>query len=355
MDVARELRGYIVRSEAEILGGRKEEWIQKVRRGEGPEVINSIEDLTKPPAMDYDPLDEHSPAWSKGIKVVPRIRRVEKDGILLLEDETRLEDVDAIVFATGFNVSYEFVDYSEEPFGRYPLVPTLPKREIVRGREEEEALQQARGEAAQGHDAPPHTASLSPWSTPCAPGPANLDDWLLLYSPDDSLGILGLPTGVVPFVFTHAQARYIASYWAGKARKLPALSRSLAMNDPERWKSRISKDVEEGERDDSGVRGNQGPMPLVFGSPSDFDYVDALLEHIDGAGEEPPAGQGGEHNGASATAEELPADAAQAERYWRETTEANLREGREEWYRVKGWRRARRKENKTLRRLTLGY
>lgn len=256
MDIARELSGWVVRTNDDF--EKRDEWVEKVKGGRGPQVINSIEDMTKPPAMDYDPLDPHSPDWSRSIRVVPRIARIEEDGAIVLEDGQTLEDIDAIVFATGFYAQYEFIDHSQEPFASQPLV-LRPRPVLEPSRGQPPALQSWIQEKQGGE----------PFSLrqPAASGPSNLDDWYLFYEPDRSLAILGLPTATVPFPMTHVQSHFVASYWGGMASTLPALDRELMQNDPTRWKAVIRPE-------EAKSRGpNTGPMPLIFGSESEPFYI----------------------------------------------------------------------------------
>ncbi|PWN20033.1 FAD/NAD(P)-binding domain-containing protein [Microstroma glucosiphilum] len=377
-DICRELQGHIVRDFA-----GKEEWVQDVKSGStGVEIINSIEDIKKAPGMDYDPLDEASPEWCRRIKVVPRISRVQEDGSLLLEDGQQLRDVDVIIFATGFYIQYDFLHHDEEPFRSVPIVDAARKAVLT---EEDNARLQRRIEK-QRDGRPFKTA------TPANTGPSNLDDWYLLYAGDKSVAILGLPTATIPFPTAQMQARYIAAYWAGKASELPPLDRTLPPSDASRWSKPLSLTKEQlQERGHIG-----GPMPLIFSSPSDSDYLDGLLRYIPGAGGPPPwqekalhasqhtLEQPNGHLSSPATVEDLKTEAAtahqesnkatiskplqqpaeqrkpftseeEARQYYLSTLKSGLMGGTEASYDVTAWRRQRRTENKELRRNVLGY
>lgn len=376
-DICRELQGHIVRDFA-----GKEEWIQDVRNDStGVEIINSIEDINKAPGMDYDPLDEASPEWCRRIKVVPRISRVQEDGSLLLEDGQQLRDVDVIIFATGFYIQYDFLHHDEEPFRSVPIVDAARKAVLT---DEDQARLQRRIEK-QRDGRPFETA------TPANTGPSNLDDWYLLYAGDKSVAILGLPTATIPFPTAQMQARYVAAYWAGQAAELPPLDRALPPSDASRWSKPLSLT-----KDQLRERGhNGGPMPLIFSSPSDSDYLDALLRYIPGAGGPPPwqteALQAAQHNldepnghlcspgtvadfqteattahqesnkATSAKAQQSDeqrkpfASEEEAREYYLSTLKSGLMGGTEASYNVTAWRRQRRKENKELRRNVLGY
>ncbi|GAJ08838.1 unnamed protein product, partial [marine sediment metagenome] len=113
MDIARELCGKLAR---EFSGA--EGWAQEAAQnppGTGVKVYQSVEDANKPPGMDYDPKDPKSPDWARRIEVVPRVERIEaassfsstsseggSQGIVVLEGGRRLENVDCIVFGTGY-------------------------------------------------------------------------------------------------------------------------------------------------------------------------------------------------------------------------------------------------------------
>lgn len=208
-------------------------------------------------------------------------------------------------------------------------------------------------------------------TSPANTGPSSLDDWYLFYEADDSLAILGLPTGNVPFPLTHVQAAYVAHYWAGRADKLPPISRDLPPTDGTRWTQPLNLTTEE--REARGL--NQGPMPLVFGHPSDMDYLDAMLKyiHVEGAGQSPPWEKAvldkaeaqldeavvklltnGDHGGEKEVQTERFADAEEAKQYYLDGLKSNLK-GPEGLYAVAAWRRQRRRENKELRRKCLGY
>ena len=106
MDVARELSGYSLRPlPAGPLSGDEVSaaaWAEESAAGRtGIRVLQSVEDVEKPPPMDYDPRDPASPDWARRIRVVPRIKSVDAEAVELADGE-RLTDVDAIIFATGF-------------------------------------------------------------------------------------------------------------------------------------------------------------------------------------------------------------------------------------------------------------
>ncbi len=74
----------------------------------GGRVRQSILDFDAPPPIDYDPKDPESPEWARRIEVVHPIERIEAaqggrgSGRIVLADGSVLDDVDVIIFATGF-------------------------------------------------------------------------------------------------------------------------------------------------------------------------------------------------------------------------------------------------------------
>lgn len=345
MDIARELCGHIVRD----FEGR-DKWLNDVKENAtGVCVYNSVEDITKPPNLDYDPRDPDSPEWSKKIQVVPRIQSIREDGVVLLENGEELADVDTLVFATGFYVQYECVDHTVEPFKKAPLVPaSRPVISAEQLQREENLLARLARQDQEMQQRVESELSKSPVNS----GPASLDDWYLFYEADRSMAFLGLPSGNVPFPLTHVQARYIAAFWSGQADVLPPIDREISPMDGSRWSKPLSLA--------SPRPLNQGPMQLAFGHPSDMDYLDALLSHIMGAGGQPPW----ERDALGAAEEEFERsctldvnDTTREEERQKHLAQvrAQLKDGPELWYRVTAWRRQRRRDNKTLRRREIGY
>ncbi|CAO1616338.1 unnamed protein product [Sympodiomycopsis kandeliae] len=342
MDVGRELNGHIVRD----FDG-KDEWLRDVQQGRtGVTIINSVEDLSKPPNLDYDPRDPDSPEWSRRIQVVPRVSKVTQEGVVVFEDGQEMADVDTIVFATGFYVQYESIDQTLEPFKSAPLVKSAPPVVPLDQAEKEEGLvarlaQQENTEAIQNGRV---EWTNSPASAPAGSGPSSLDDWYLFYEPDQSMAFLGLPAGNVPFPLTHVQARFVAAYWSGKADTLPPIDREIPPTEGSRWFNYLPRDNERPY--------NPGPMPLIFGHPSDMDYLDGLLAHMHSCGGQAPW----EKQTLSQAESQLGIDASEEEvREHLDSIASQLKDGPEYWYNVTAWRRKRRRENLALRRKYLGY
>ena len=288
-------------------------------------------------------LFRSSPAWSKKIRVVPRIETIREDGTVVLEDGEELNDIDSLVFATGFYVQYENVDHTLEPFKSAPLVvaskPVIQPEEVPQeagllSRLEEQPQEITRALATEMETFPANS------------GPSSLDDWYLFYEADRSIAVLGLPTGNVPFPLTHVQARYVAAFWAGKADVLPAIDRGIPPTEGYRWSTSI---------DATNRPLNPGPMPLAFGHPSDMDYLDGLISHMKGAGGQPPWEKEALINAQVAFEETGQGKAEEDRQAYLDSIASRLTYGPELWYNVAAWRRRRRKENKVLRRKELGY
>ncbi|KAE8234174.1 hypothetical protein CF326_g789 [Tilletia indica] len=284
MDVARELHGKCVRKFPGV-----DEWVADATADPprtGVKVRQSVEDVNRPPQMDYNPKDPDSPEWSRRIEVVPKIVRVEappsgsdKAGIVILEDGTRLDDVDVIVFATGFLYDLPFLDQSTAPFSERPMLKSASATES------DEAEQASLQSYFDGGDQP-YTPLYD-----MAPHLSNLDSWHLFYEPDPSISILGVFGNIVPFPFAHMQARFVANFWAGRAEPLPRLRVDVPLADPTRWTSIVSDS-------DPITEAPYTRFPHKIGFPSDWEYLDELVRRIPGGGERPPwQGKGEEEEG----------------------------------------------------------
>lgn len=84
---------------------------------------------------------------------------------------------------------------SEAPFNEHSLLASPPPPAPL-SPEDDASL--ARALEAQGGPFEPQPGSLAM---------SNLDDWLLFYTADDSVAILGAPTTVIPFHISQAQSR----------------------------------------------------------------------------------------------------------------------------------------------------
>ncbi|WFD34840.1 monooxygenase [Malassezia cuniculi] len=298
-DVSRELCGGIVRS---FEGS--DEWNRQAAEnppGTGVTVYHSYRNLEKGPPLDYDPRDPNSPDWCRRINVVGPLDHVDDSGKVVLQDGTAL-DIDVIVWATGFWRALPYIDHESEPFASHPIT----------------AKPGAGVHYYEGGERPGISASPEVGGASCT---TNLDDWQLFYQPDKSLALLGVPTHIIPFPLTQAQARVVAHYWSGKIGELRPVSRQLGTENAEKWTTeRNANDVE-------APAGSVAPVNHSITTPSEEAYTDALLAHIPGEGTEFPEWDHG----------------------------PDSKRGREGWGKVTNWRRDRLKTRVQLRRDHLGY
>ncbi|CEH19365.1 fad nad-binding domain-containing protein [Ceraceosorus bombacis] len=342
MDIAREMNGSVFRAIPDLKGSdlSAAKWSEALSRAP-IQVYQSVEDVEKPPPMDYDPRDPASPDWCRKIQVIPRIKHVKardgSTGRIIFEDESVHDDFDAIIFATGFVFEFPFLT-NDAPFDKVPLLPTLASDAP---RDLSPALHCAL-ERQGGPYVPPSSA----------PRLSNMDDWLLFYEGDASICVLGAPTTVIPFHLTQAQARYVAHRWLGNVGSLPRLDPRLSTTDPARWTSQRVTDERlstwpnpklasgtKSESQEAFQLENEGAniCSHVFGNPSDSAYVDTLLSL-------------------------LPEERAGSEAPWEEEYRRNSNgkgdgrpHGSECWYKTPTWRRERRNNGRGLRRERLGY
>ncbi|ORY61920.1 hypothetical protein BCR35DRAFT_309005 [Leucosporidium creatinivorum] len=177
------------------------------------------------------PFDDPSaPDWAREITVFPPIAKTEGKRITFVDGRT-LEDVDVILFATGYLFSFPFVDTSDAPFNKYPLTkqPPLPTGEQ------------------------PNTPSEGGLRV------RHLDSRDTFYHPDPTLALICLPYLVIPFSLAQIQSRLATAFWAG----------------------RIQLTIEPG----VGEEVEEARAPLVWGHPKQFDSHDRWLEEL-GEGEE---------------------------------------------------------------------
>ncbi|SPO19877.1 related to FMO1 - flavin-containing monooxygenase [Ustilago trichophora] len=332
-DIARELAGYVLRTLPEG-STATEEYIQR-RKISQVKVLHSYEQYDKPPPLDYDPRDENSPAWAKRIQVVPKVSKVEKveggkGSRIRFEDGQEREDVDVIIFATGYAYDLPYLDQSLSPFSESPLIPSRPTTT-----------------ASTAYPLQAQDEVYTP-SFPTSSHLTNLDDWSLFYSSDASLCVLGAPIRIVPMPLTHVQSRIVASAWSGHlspspdSTGLPRLDPNIPTTDPAKWTSRRPT------ADNQAADRMQNPNKTAdLGYPSDSAYQEALLQllphhlSISGADEHlkvPPAHQ--VDNAMTGVLEESLKPVVAAD---------------EGWARMADYRNQRRSDTKRLRRLLLGY
>ncbi|KDE06671.1 hypothetical protein MVLG_03018 [Microbotryum lychnidis-dioicae p1A1 Lamole] len=123
-----------------------------------------------------------APGWWNEVAQVPAIRKIEGSRIEL-DDESILEDVDVIIFATGYYLAFPFCSPSNEPFATHPLT-----------------------KAPEGGLRVHH-----------------LDDRDLFYLPDPTLALVGLPYLVLPFSLAQIQSLLTAHHWSSSHPPLQIL------------------------------------------------------------------------------------------------------------------------------------
>ncbi|KAF4126551.1 putative flavoprotein CzcO associated with the cation diffusion facilitator CzcD [Geosmithia morbida] len=138
--------------------------------------------------------------WADYIKNIAPIQTVESpssnsaNGRIITTSGETLDDVDVIIFATGFLFRFEFCRPSDTPFDKAPLLrytsvpPEYPRppSELV-----------GKAELDGGHRV------------------HNLDAHQLFYLPDPTLAFLLLHAEAIPWPFSEMQARVVAAHWSG--------------------------------------------------------------------------------------------------------------------------------------------
>lgn len=357
-DIARELSGYILRTLPEGKAAT-EAFVDKCNAGEKDgKVLHSYEHFDKPPPLDYDPRDEGSPVWAKRITVLPKITRIEpvaptstetgKDArarIHFDNGDTR-DDVDVIIFATGYAYDFPYLPQSLAPFDTHPLIPTstAPPQEPTEAGSPGNIGEQAQDKDDDDAYVPPH---------PTASYLSNLDDWSLFYARDPSICVLGAPIRIVPMPLTHVQARIVAASWAGQIGPLPHLRDDIPTTDPTKWTSFAAETASQDKRDEKCENKTSD-----LGYPSDTAYQNALLNLL--PPELRPRGGDEARTVPPSTQAEQQAEAEEG----KEKVEENDQVGvalqpvtaqDDGWARMPDYRNQRRQDTKRLRRLMLGY
>ncbi|KAI5479368.1 dimethylaniline monooxygenase (N-oxide forming) [Pseudohyphozyma bogoriensis] len=139
-------------------------------------VANSIRSPTVI-AFPFDAPDAED--YAKLVKIRPTITRVEGKTVYFA-DGSSLDDVDAIIFATGYLFSFPFASPTHEPFASHPLTVPVPYAREFGGRRVH-----------------------------------HLDDRQVFYLPDPTLSFLALNINVIPFPLAQLQARLVARFIAG--------------------------------------------------------------------------------------------------------------------------------------------
>ncbi|OCF72559.1 hypothetical protein I204_06941 [Kwoniella mangroviensis CBS 8886] len=166
-----------------------------------------------------------------------------KTGRITTVLEQVIDDVDVIIFATGFVARFEFFKDTDAPFNGAPLV-RYPQVSEAAAKPPLELVGEATLEG--GHRV------------------HNLDSHQLFYLPDPTLPFLLLHAEAIPWPFSEMQARVVASYWTGTPLEL------------------IPHSNED----------NDSHSVLVLGHPGEFEYAEGLLKLIGEGGPEEVDSQG---------------------------------------------------------------
>lgn len=276
----------------------------------GGRTVQSVFDYDRPPGLDFDPRDPTSPAWARRIRVVPRIDHIDppdegggrSTGKIYFSDGRCLEDVDVIIFATGYHYDFPFLDQTKPPFDKRPLIPRPPPRTaMVEDGIPDGHFAQETTSGYKNAVSPRAVAQLREYIDkyqggrpfhrrwPTVPALQNMDEWQLFYRYDESLAFLGMPLRIVPFPLTQVQSRYLAQYWAGLSNRLTKLDPNVPPNDVHRWAYRpapIPRAGQTWKQADAAARSripDAPPNNLAqhdIGTPSDIRYQEALIRHI---------------------------------------------------------------------------
>ncbi|PWZ02798.1 FAD/NAD(P)-binding domain-containing protein [Testicularia cyperi] len=357
-DIARELAGYVLRTLPEGQGAT-EDWVRDCKTGglRGPSVLHSYEDVNKPPPLDYDPRDPDSPDWTRRIQVLPKITRIDpaphapssssskSKGVIHFEDGTTRDDVDAIIFGTGYAYDFPYLDQTKAPFDRYPLIPPPPSSPSSPDLEVQQDTTLRTHLAGTGAEPYKPPSRLAPFLT-------NLDDWSLFYRPDPSICVLGAPIRIVPYPITQVQSRVVAAFWAGLldpspgGHGLPRLDTTISTTLPERWCSWKEKTRRVGKESSD------------LGYPADTAYQNNLLSLLPTSLRVAGKDQDLEvaHDGLSRDAgTDTEGDRDGKEHGANEPQLAPVSAHDEGWQLVPRFRNQRRVDTKRLRRRMLGY
>ncbi|GAA6037137.1 hypothetical protein JCM8097_008754 [Rhodosporidiobolus ruineniae] len=224
-----------------------------------------------PPALGIPFDSPDSPEYGKEVGLYPPIKRVEGRKIEF-EDGRSVEDVEVIMFATGYYFAFPFAHPSDAPFSSHPLTyaPTLPN-------------------TAPSSEATVATTQPAPRGEPSRHGGLrvhHLDDRALFYMPDTSLAFLGLPYLVIPFPLAQLQARLASLHFA----RSPRLPSPLTFTpDP---LARAGEDHSGPEDSAPETR-----AAMVWGHPRQFDQHDRWLRECGDVVDEEDVGEEGGEGG----------------------------------------------------------
>ncbi|GAA5848573.1 hypothetical protein JCM8547_004556 [Rhodosporidiobolus lusitaniae] len=241
------------------------------RRHDGQTNLPKIYQAARsPPALGIPFDSPDAPEYGKEVGLFPPIKKVEGRRIEF-ENRKSVDDVDSIIFATGYFFSFPFLHPTDAPFSSHPLTyaPPLPNPAP--------AFKQTIATEHPPRGAPSRYGGLRVH---------NLDDRMTFYLPDPTLCFLGLPYLVIPFPLAQLQARLSSLHFASS----PLLPAPLTFApDP-------SASGPEGEEDGAP----ETRKAVVWGHPKQYDMHDRWLREcgdVDENGEERERKEEGEKGG----------------------------------------------------------
>ncbi|KAG7548997.1 hypothetical protein FFLO_03110 [Filobasidium floriforme] len=145
----------------------------------------------------YGKKEEEGRPWTKYIQHRPLIEKIE-GGVIHFKDGSTLEDIDVIIFATGF--------YYQLPFAKSEDAPWNEKRVCEETVGDVDVLDEVNG-----------------WEKGGIQGLAikELDEIKLFLRGDRTCAFIALPYLVVPFPLAEIQSHLTALYWAGRLSNIP--------------------------------------------------------------------------------------------------------------------------------------
>ncbi|GAA5885442.1 hypothetical protein JCM6882_009622 [Rhodosporidiobolus microsporus] len=231
------------------------------RRQAGQTNLPRIYQSAKSPPGLGIPFDApDAPLYAKEVGLFPPIKKIEGKRIEF-EDGKVLDDVEVIMFATGYLFSFPFLRPTDAPFSACPLTYSIPLPSAAPGAEETVA-----------------TTKPAPRGEPSRRGGLrvhNLDDRMLFYLADPTLAFLALPYLVIPFPLAQLQARLASLHFASS----PRLPKPLTFVPDPAARDPSSPDSEE----DSAPESRKA---VVWGFPKEHDMHDRLLRECGDVKEE---------------------------------------------------------------------
>ena len=134
---------------------------------------------------------ENAPEWYKDINSKPPITSIKNDTVRF-EDGSEESQVDAIVFATGYNYMFPFINHSQQPFKTSPVVSNPNSDVVLKSEKKIPPTKILNGDIPDSHKG--HR------------GVVNLSRHQIFYLNDPTLVFVGLLRNIRPFSLWEAQA-----------------------------------------------------------------------------------------------------------------------------------------------------